>query len=351
MQVTLSLPVLVQLAVLILASLVVSLLVSPISIAIARRLGLIDRPGAAAHKKHAAPTPLAGGITLIISLVILLTLFNLWEYQVFLLVMGAVVIFIFGALDDRFGFSAWQKLTGQVTAGVILISADISVHFMKILRPVTAEWVVDALHWGITLFWVIGITNAFNLTDSMDGLTSGLAAISAGFYTLFSLVSGQAELAGISAVLFGVAISLYAVNITPAFSFLGDSGAQTLGFLLAAIGILYTPNNLPQGSTWFVPILLVGVPIFDTTLVTFSRLRRHKPVFNADLAHTYHRLVRLGMAPNQAVLVLQVCAFLLSNLAFIAFGLPPIPATTLFLLLCALGAGGIFLLERYTKID
>lgn len=348
MQVSLSVSVLVQVALAVLSSVFFALLLSPLSIFFARRLGLIDYPGAASHKKHASPTPLAGGFTLIISLALLFTIFNLWSLQNSLMMLGAFVVFVFGTLDDAFGFSAWKKITGQALAALILIYAGISVSFLDDFHLSTTA---HFLHWGITILWVIGITNAFNLTDSMDGLTSGLAALSAGFYTLFSVVSGQMELALISALLFGVATTLYAVNITPAFSFLGDSGAQTLGFLLAAIGILYTPNNLPQGSTWFVPILLVAVPIFDTTLVIFSRLKRRKPVFNADLGHTYHRLVRLGLAPNQAVLVLQGCAFLLGILAFIAFALQPLPASFLFLLICVLGFICLFALEKYTNVE
>jgi UDP-GlcNAc:undecaprenyl-phosphate GlcNAc-1-phosphate transferase len=154
-----------------------------------------------------------------------------------------------------------------------------------------------------------------------------------------------------SALIFGVCISLYLYNMTPARFFLGDSGAQVLGFMLAAIGILYNPPNLPQGSTWFMPILLLGIPIFDTTLVVVSRLRRHKPIFQADLAHTYHRLVRLGLTPGQAVLSVQIAAILLCNAAFLAMSLTPKAANVLFVCILLAGAAVIVIFERVAKIE
>lgn len=327
------------------ASILFSLAASPLAIFLARRTGLMDIPGSSPHKRHSAPTPLAGGIILMICLPILLTVFGLWQKEIVLLLGAASIIFIFGLLDDRFGFSAAQKFSGQGAASLLLLWGGISVNFFDVF---VAQLPAPLIHWlntGVTLFWLVGIVNAFNLTDSMDGLSAGLAAIAAGFFALFSLAAGQSALAQVSALLFGICVGLYLVNITPAHSFLGDSGAQTLGFLLAAIGILYTPPQAPQGSTWFIPILLVGVPIFDTTLVTISRLRRGKPVFQADLGHTYHRLVRMGFAARQAVLTLHAAAFLLGGLAFASIFLPPRLASGLFALACFAGLTGILWLE------
>jgi UDP-GlcNAc:undecaprenyl-phosphate/decaprenyl-phosphate GlcNAc-1-phosphate transferase len=353
MLMTLSTTVLIKLATLIITSVLLSLLISPIAILIANKLGLIDHPGSALHKKHDRPTPLAGGIALMISLLLLTTFYSMWSQEIINLVVGALVIFIFGILDDAFGFSAIKKFTGQILATGILLYAGISVQFLDKTLGVLGNHILPALHIGITLFWVVGITNAFNLTDSMDGLTAGLAAISAGFFTIACAVAGQSQLAYFSALIFGITISLYAINLTPAFSFLGDSGAQTLGFLLAVIGILYTPDraHAPQGSTWFIPILLVAIPIFDTTLVTISRMRRKKPIFNADLGHTYHRLVKLGIPPGRAVLMIHLVAFLLGTATFIAINTPPLIATLVFFAICLVGLAGIIYLETKVKVE
>jgi UDP-GlcNAc:undecaprenyl-phosphate/decaprenyl-phosphate GlcNAc-1-phosphate transferase len=150
----------------------------------------------------------------------------------------------------------------------------------------------------------------------------------------------------------GICIGLFAFNISPARLFLGDSGAQTLGFTLAAVAMIYTPHNLPQASSWFVPILVLGVPIFDTTLVVVSRLFRHRSIFQADRMHTYHRLVALGMDPYRAVLAIHLAALVLNFLAFIALSLPPIQATVVFSTTILAGfALLIFLLRKNPKPD
>ncbi len=301
---------------------------------------------------HATPTPLAGGLVLFLALPILAAIFHLWDNPgIFWLLVASGVIFIFGLMDDTWGFSAPQKFTGQFIAAVVVILSGTSVKFLESFHVALAPWLIVTLDWMITIFWLVGISNAFNLIDSMDGLVAGLATISAGFFTLTCLASGQTELAQITAILFGLSLGLYFYNKTPARFFLGDSGAQALGFLLAVIGIIYTPPHLPQGSTWFLPILILGVPIFDTTLVVVSRIRRRKPVFQGDLAHTYHRLVKLGMSPRQAVLTIQSTALLLCSIAFIAMSLAPQVASLLFLMVVLLGTGLIIFFERAVRIE
>jgi UDP-GlcNAc:undecaprenyl-phosphate GlcNAc-1-phosphate transferase len=143
-------------------------------------------------------------------------------------------------------------------------------------------------------------------------------------------VSGQLELTTWAAVLAGIGIALYFWNSPPARYFLGDSGAQTLGFLLAIIALLYNPVNKDQASSWFAPILILGVPIFDTSLVVFSRLRRHIPPFEGNRDHTYHRLVRGGMNSARAVSLLHIVALSLDGIALFALSLQPLYANLIF---------------------
>jgi UDP-GlcNAc:undecaprenyl-phosphate GlcNAc-1-phosphate transferase len=128
--------------------------------------------------------------------------------------------------------------------------------------------------------------------------------------------------------------------------FLGDSGAQTFGFLLAAIGIIYNPVQFPQGSSWFLPILILGVPIFDTCLVVFSRLRHKKYFYQAGHDHTYHRLFKLGMSSTHAVAVMHITTIVLGCLAFIALHLAPFFANILFGLILLVGFLVYLFLER-----
>lgn len=347
-----SMDALIRLALQITSAVILSFAAGPVAIFLAQKLRAIDVPGSAAHKKHAAPTPLAGGLVLFLALPILITIFDMWKDKGLVwLMVAAGVIFVFGMKDDTHGLSAPQKFTGQLLAAAVVIISGTSVRLLDSLHAPFAPLVIRILDWTITVFWLVGISNAFNLIDSMDGLVAGISTIAAGFFTVTCFAFGQYELAQLTGILFGLSLGLYFYNNSPARFFLGDSGTQTLGFLLAAAGILYTPPQMAQGSTWFLPILVLGVPIFDTTLVVVSRIRRRKPIFQADLAHTYHRLVKLGMAPAQAVLTIQITAFLLCNAAFIAMSLSPQIATSLFILIVLLGIGLIVIFEKIAKIE
>jgi UDP-GlcNAc:undecaprenyl-phosphate GlcNAc-1-phosphate transferase len=231
---------------------------------------------------------------------------------------------------------------GQILASIYLIASDVSVHFLEGLSiPYLRGNMLIVLDWGVTILWFVGITNAFNLVDSMDGLAVGIAGIAFAFLMIMTLVAQQTYLAIFSACLLGICIGLYAFNVSPARLFLGDSGAQTLGFTLAAVAMIYTPHNLPQASSWFVPIFVLGIPIFDTSLVVASRLLYHRPVFHADRNHTYHRLVALGLDSQRAVIAIQMAALVMNFLAFIALSLPPLESTFVF---CAVVLVGVILL-------
>jgi len=313
------------------SGIITAIILGPLSIWVARRVGLLDIPGSASHKQHARPTPLAGGIALVLSAISLVTIFHLWQKPFYALLAAAAIVFTFGIWDDAKGLSALPKFIGQVLASIILIASGVSIKFLdKFPIPFLDPNIVTVADWGLTIFWLVGIANSVNLIDSMDGLAVGVAGIAFAFFMGMALVANQISLALFSAIFLGVCIGLYVFNISPAWLFLGDSGAQTLGFILAAVAIIYAPHNLPQGSSWFVPIMVLGVPIFDTTLVVASRLTHHKPIFHADRTHTYHRLVALGLNPNRAVLVIHMAALILNCLAFIALSYSPLIANLIF---------------------
>jgi UDP-GlcNAc:undecaprenyl-phosphate GlcNAc-1-phosphate transferase len=163
---------------------------------------------------------------------------------------------------------------------------------------------------------------------------------------LVTLVSGQPPLLQIITLLLGICLGLGFNNATPARFFLGDSGAQTIGFLLAAIAILFTPGNRPPASSWFIPIMIMGVPIFDTTLVTLSRLRRRVPFYKAGNDHTYHRLVKAGFDSKRAVTVIHLASVVLGCLAFIALNLEPLYANIMFAVVFLIGLVLILWMDR-----
>jgi len=315
-----------------LLAIVCSLLFSHLSITIAKRFGLIDNPGRFAHKVHSTPTPLAGGTALISCLVLLTFLFGLFEDNfIRALVFSASIIYLFGLVDDARGLSAIPKLVGQILASSILIYSNVSVHFIgSISSSFLSPGLITILDTALTLFWLIGVTNAMNMIDSMDGIAIGISGIAFLFFILVTSLSRQVNLAEISIILLGITIGIYFFNVKPARMFLGDSGSQTLGFIIATIAMEYAPVGYSPISSWFVPILLVGMPIFDTSLVVYSRLLRKIPIYRANLDHTYHRLVALGFEEQRAVLAIHLAAILLSLVAFATFYLPTLIANIIF---------------------
>ena len=315
-----------------------TLVITPLAIKAAVRFQLIDQPNSSPHKIHQQPMPKAGGIAIGLAIVLVNLLSgNLQSEAIRAILLASSVIFVFGLWDDAYRLAPQWKLVGQILGTIILISQGVHI---RMLGSMTV------LNIGLTLLWTIGITNAFNLVDSMDGLAAGLAAIASAFFMLVTVDAGQPTLSLLSAIILGSSIGMLYFNTLPARTFLGDSGAQLIGFILAALGIAYTPPGLPQPSSWFVPILLLSVPIFDTTLVTISRLKQRRAVYQAGLDHTYHRLVNLGLPSSRAVLTMHLSAILSGCLAFMALPLPPLWANVIFAAALLIGLFLLFWLEK-----
>ena len=259
----------------------------------ALKLGILDNPSA--RKIHNAPVPLMGGAAIYVAFIAALALWGERSYvnEVVGIFVGATLVSIVGALDDSRGMGSYLKLLFQVAAAFILILSGVHVRLFHSFLDVV-----------LTLLWVVGITNAFNLLDNMDGLSSGVATIAAAFFTLLAAMSDQYLVGTLAAALCGACIGFLVYNWNPARVFMGDTGSLFLGFLLAAVGIkLRFPAN-SAGITWMIPILVLALPVFDTTLVFFSRLRRGRnPLTTAGQDHVSHRLARRTGSQREAVLL------------------------------------------------
>lgn len=277
----------------------IAVVATPLIRRLAIRIGLVDMP--AARKVHTEPMPLLGGLAIYVAFLVTLLLFGDRGHvrQVVGIFVGATICALMGLWDDRRDLSALFKLGGQILASVILMLSGVRVQ----LGP------YPVLNVPITLFWTVGITNALNLLDNMDGLCGGIAAIAAAFFLLLAAMNGQYLVGALAASLLGACIGFLVYNAKPASIFMGDVGTLFLGFMLAAVGIKLRFPGQPLSFTWIIPIMVLGVPIFDTSLVFFSRLRRGcNPLTTPGKDHVSHRLVAEGFTQREAVFILYLAA-------------------------------------------
>ena len=345
----------VQYTVVVLAAFAIVLFITPLVRLAAHRFGVTDAPNA--RKVHASPVPLLGGAAIWIGFVLTLLLsLPLWEPAPFIkqfgsVIAGATIASLVGLWDDRWGMKPLGKLAGQLIAAVLMVAFGTSIQFLH----------NDVLNLAITVLWVVGITNALNLMDNMDGLAGGVAAGAALFFFLLAAMSGQHLVAPLALALAGACVGFLYYNFKPGHIFMGDTGSLFLGFMLAAVGIklrfpvLHDPlTGVPvdhQNVTWMIPLLVLGLPIFDTTLVTVSRLRRHLPVTRGGRDHVSHRLVALGATRREAVLILYLVGCLLGVTAIAVMNLPVLEAQFTGVLVLAAAAVAFWRLEQVPLID
>lgn len=320
----------------VIASALLAFLVTPLTRWLARRWGMVDQPGI--RKAHRDPTPLLGGMALFIATTLGFLAFGQsdWLTQGIGIWGGGALMFFTGLWDDRWGMSAKLKLAACVVAALFASAFGVRVLLFNI-------WWLDTL---ITGLWIVGITNAANLMDNMDGLAAGLTLVAATFFFTLASLEGQGLVASLAAALMGASIGFLFYNLPPAVSFMGDSGSLTLGFLLAVLGIQIRFREFGIASTWMAPIVVLGVFIFDTTLVTLSRLRRGRSPFQGGSDHTSHRLTQLGLSKPRAVLTLYVAAGVLGALAILLTRLEPLQANVAFWVLILAGLVTLAFFER-----
>src|SRR6201997_3666501 len=282
-----------------------SLLLSVPVRALAIRVGMVDLPGP--RKVHLKPIPLLGGRAIYggVMLAILIVFDGAARAQVIGIVSGATLVTVVGFLDDRGWLHHQIKLFAAMplAAVILLISGIHAQVFSLVVRGSVGYWLDAAL----TIVWVVGITASFSILDHMDGLCAGVAAMASAFFALLAYLNGQVLVTVLAAAVLGAATGFLRWNFRPAKIFMGDSGAMFLGFLMATLGLKLRLEHATPGAALLVPVLLLAVPIFDTTLVTISRSRRGLlPFATPGKDHVAHRLANLGLGQRNAVLVLYL---------------------------------------------
>lgn len=320
-------------------SLAISLAGTPLARRVALKIGFVDQPEA--RKFHKTSTPYLGGA--VIWIACMLGVFALVTARVSSLshlspwALGTAVLLAVGLYDDRHGMMPRTKFSAQILAGLgIVLFGD---RFTVLDQPV--------LDSALTLFWIVGLSNAVNLLDNMDGLSAGTTGISCFFLFLLAATNGQFLVAGMAISIVGACLGFLRYNFSApkASIFMGDAGSLFLGFTLAYAGIRL---RLPVSGLWdfLIPLIVLGLPVLDTTLVTTMRVRAGRPVSLGGKDHCSHRLVKMGYTPRKAVLIHYGIAA-----AFGVFGviLRFVPADTPVFRWCVL-AGATLMAARFFSL-
>jgi UDP-GlcNAc:undecaprenyl-phosphate GlcNAc-1-phosphate transferase len=335
-------------------SLVLVLVFTPLVRRLAVWMGAVDMPHD--RKVHENPTPTLGGVAILLAVIISLLLSKilvsyssalakpqgmvdaLSSYQLLGIILASTFIAVMGAVDDMRHLSPWMKLAGQVMGALVLVSFGVEVSNIALPRgnviDLTASPILSIL---LTIVWMVAFTNIINLIDGLDGLAAGIAFISAvAFFYYGSRVGGDPntlQAMVISAAVGGACLGFLRYNFNPASIFMGDSGAQFLGFILGAISIQGILKRTAV-ATLFTPIIILAVPIIDTGLAILRRARKGRPIHYADKEHIHHRLLYIGHTQRQAVLIIYLWTAVLTG---IALSLEFVASKTVVLILLAVG--------------
>jgi len=313
-------------------AILLTVILTPISMKLASKVGVVDHPDGDRHI-HTKPTPLLGGVAIYTAFMITFMLSVIYRMfftddpQPFLsivnsrvqgILIGSTFIMIVGLIDDKYGMNAKLKLLLQIIAACILVLPCFGVRF-TIVGETNLN---DFLYFGsiLTIIWVVVICNMINLMDGLDGLAAGVVAISAITFLVISITMfGTLGMAIISAILAGVTIGFLFFNFNPAKTFMGDSGALFLGYIIASISVLQN-WKVATVIALGLPILILSVPVCDITFAVIRRLLNGKHPFTADRGHIHHRLMDSGLSQRRTVFIIYgltllgcVLAIIISN--------------------------------------
>ena len=288
-------------------SFLVALILTPLVRAFARRYGFIAVPKT--DRWHKKPTAMLGGVVIWLTVLIIYFAFSLHSVYGKWILLASTFLFLVGLIDDVFHIKPYQKLIGQILGSAFVVYYGLSL-------PWTSSVL---LNMALALFWLVSITNAINLLDNMDGLSSGIAVIAAGFLALSFVNSAQFTEALILLVFAASLLGFLVYNSNPASIFMGDCGSMFVGFFLASSALINVNGGRSRSflPVLAVPILVLFIPIFDTTFVTVLRKLSGRAASQGGRDHTSHRLVALGMSERNAVLMLYSFAALSGVLAIL----------------------------------
>jgi UDP-GlcNAc:undecaprenyl-phosphate/decaprenyl-phosphate GlcNAc-1-phosphate transferase len=286
------------------------LALTPATARLARRVGAVDQP--ADRRIHRAPTPRLGGLAILAGFMVPALYFLPPDAPSRGLVAGAVLIALLGAVDDAWGLTPSMKLLGQVACAAVPVSAGLTIDHITL--PFVGAQDLGPAQYPLTLLWFVALVNMINFTDGMDGLAAGVSGIGAATFAAIAASLDRADPAILAAALAGACLAFLAYNFHPARVFMGDSGAMLLGFVLAGVavsGVMKTSAAVAIG----LPLIILAIPILDTSFVILKRLKHGLPVYGADRSHFHHRFFTIGWSQRRTVLALYAWCVLMAGVA------------------------------------
>ncbi len=296
---------------LLMVSFLIAYAVTPAAKKLAVKLGAIDMPGES-RRIHSRPTPRMGGLAIYIAFTVSALIFMPLDKKMIGLLLGSSIIAALGIADDMKGLSAATKMAGQIVAAAVLMGFGFRIEWLT--TPMGGMMYLSWLSIPATIFWVVGITNTFNLIDGLDGLAAGIAAISSAAMFITALMNGRTLAAMLLLMVAGSALGFLPYNFNPAKIFMGDTGSLFLGFVLSAISI----QGTIKGATAIaivIPVLAMGLPIFDTAIAIVRRAKNGMPIMQPDRGHLHHRLLDMGFTQRQVVVILYIISAILGMVA------------------------------------
>ncbi len=326
----------------------ISLLSTPVVKKIAIKINAIDVPKDE-RRVHKVPIPRLGGLSIYISFVFCTVIVFGLNSNILGLILGSSLIVIMGIYDDIKPLKAKHKMLVQIIAALILIAFNIKVNMITVPFDSTGNFVyLNFLSIPITLLWVVGITNAFNLIDGLDGLATGICLISCLSLFGVAFVGDRYTAMILTLILAGACLGFLPFNFNPAKIFLGDTGSQLLGFVLAAISIEGAIKSA-TAVVVAVPILALGLPIYDTLFAMIRRKMNKRPIMEADKGHFHHKLLEKGLSQKQVVLIMYFISIVLGASSVVAMVVSPKQSFALLVIVCALILSFAIEMEIFNK--
>jgi UDP-GlcNAc:undecaprenyl-phosphate/decaprenyl-phosphate GlcNAc-1-phosphate transferase len=328
-------------------SFALSLVLTPVARWVGMRLGAMDVPNE--RKTHAQPTPRTGGVAIFVSFVLALGASKLWDSSVsemvvlnqksLFLFLGASIVFGIGVTDDFHRLRPWVKFLFQVVAASVTFFGGVKIVGIGVLTASPLSW---ATSYVFTVFWFVLVINAINLVDGLNGLAGGIGVFACVMIVILSVLRTDYLTALFFAALGGATLGFLRYNFNPASIFLGDGGSYFLGYAIAGLSIL-GGTKTQTGAVLMIPVLALGVPLFDTLLAPVRRFIRGQKMFSPDHGHIHHRLREMGLSTKNVVWVLYAVSFALCVLALILVNLRDEQAG---LFLIILGVGVIIVVRK-----